>query len=290
MSQWARDRLIESPACCSIFYSAVQTDMSDIEVYCKQNDRLGEGPLWSAAEQTLYWLDIGAKRLYRKALAAAQPQSWDLPDYPGCLAELTPGHVALAMGAGLQRLNLASSAVELIRAAPAMRPGTRFNDGKVDPRGRFWAGTMQNNFAPDGGSNAIERADGALYRFDAQGVQTIEENIGIANTFAWSPDLRRFYFADSLCAEIYVYDFDADTGAVRNKRVFFQDKTHGVPDGSTIDVDGCLWNARWDGGVLLRIAPDGKLDRVIEMPVPRPSGIRNPVACSHCRASGRACL
>jgi sugar lactone lactonase YvrE len=246
--------------------------MIDIEVYSEQRDNTGEGPLWSAAEQALYWLDIGCKRLYRRRTSETRTQFWTLPDYPGCLAELVPETIAIALGEGVQRLSLRTGAIDLIRTAPARRPGTRFNDGKVDPRGRFWAGTMQNNFGPRGEPIAMDRAYGALYRFDADGsVHTIEEGIGCPNTLAWSPDLRQFYFADSLQGRIHVYDFDADSGAVRNKRMFFEAPNCGIPDGSAIDVDGCLWNARWDGGTILRIAPNGTLDRSITLPVPRPT-------------------
>jgi L-arabinonolactonase len=246
--------------------------MTRIEVYSEQYDNTGEGPIWSTSEQALYWLDIGRKMLCRKSASDGQPAFWNLPDYPGCLAELTPGSLAMAMGAGVQRLNLQTCAIALMTPAPCLRPGTRFNDGKVDPAGRFWAGTMQNNFGPNGEASEIERSDGALYRFDADGsAHTIETEIGIANTLAWSPDRRKFYFGDSLAGAIWVYDFDADSGAVRNRTPFFHLPDVGVPDGSAMDVDGCLWNARWDGGAVVRITPDGRLDRVIEVPVPRPT-------------------
>jgi len=243
-----------------------------IQVHVRTNNLIGEGPLWSASEQALYWLDIGRKQLHRKALADPQPQSWTLPDYPGCLAEIASDRIAVAMGEGVHQVSLPSGAVELLRPAPARRPGTRFNDGKVDPKGRLWAGTMQNNFAPEGGEVLIDRCYGALYRFDADGhVDTLEEEIGIANTLAWSPDLSRFYFGDSLKGVIFVYDFDPEAGTVHNKRPFHQVSGLGVPDGSAMDVDGCLWNARWDGGAVLKITPEGKVDRVIHLPIPRPT-------------------
>lgn len=248
------------------------TRQTGIDVYCKQALVLGEGPLWSASGQALYWLDIGRKMLFRKAPAEAQPRSWSLPDYPGCLGELDTDSIAVAIGEGVQRFDLQSGATQLLCAAPPRSTGVRFNDGKVDPKGRFWAGTMQNNFGPNGEPVGIDGAHGALYRFDSSGrAQTIEENVGVSNTLAWSPDLKRFYFADSMRAEIYAYDFDADSGAVKNKRTFFNPSGPGIPDGSAMDVDGCLWNARWDGGAILRITPAGKLDRTVELPVPRPT-------------------
>lgn len=245
--------------------------MTNVEIFAEQQDNTGEGPLWSMGEQALYWIDIGRKALYRKEPAQERAQCWTLPDYPGCVAEISPGAIAVALGDGIQRLNLHTGAVSLISAAPPRCAGTRFNDGKVDPLGRLWVGTMQNNFGPNGESIAVEHALGALYRFDHEGAHTIEENVYCSNTLAWSTDLRRFYFADSIRGEIYVYDFDAPSGQVRNKRIFFEDGARGIPDGSAIDVDGCLWNARWDGGAILRITPDGKLDRIIELPVRRPT-------------------
>ena len=246
--------------------------MIQIEVLAQESDGIGEGPLWSVAEQSLYWLDIERKQLHCSVPSDSQPQSWTLPDYPGCVAELAPGEIAIAMGKGVQRLDLASGSLDLLHSVPARRPGTRFNDGKVDQRGRLWVGTMQNNFGFDGEDVPVNRFDGALYRFDADGrVQTLEENIGISNTLAWSPDLSRFYFGDSLKGDLFVYDFAAESGAICNKRIFYDASGFGVPDGSAIDVEGCLWNARWDAGVVLRITPEGKLDRMIELPVPRPT-------------------
>lgn len=248
------------------------TQRTNVEIYSEQANALGEGPIWSIAEQALYWLDIANCRLYWKRAGDSAAGSCALPDYPGCLAELTSTSVAVAMGEGLQRVDVPSGDVDMLRAAPTLRTGTRFNDGKVDPLGRLWVGTMQNNFGPRGESVAIERFDGTLYRFDADGsVQIIEENIGVPNTLAWSPDLKQFYFADSMRGHIYVYDFDPVSGDVRNKRILFESREHGIPDGSAIDVDGCLWNARWDGSAILRITPEGKIDRSIRMPIPRPT-------------------
>lgn len=248
------------------------TGQISAEIYSPQLDLLGEGPLWSRADQALYWLDIARKVLYRLATSDTTTRSWALDDYPGCIAEALPDTIAIAMGAGVHRLDLRSGASSLLCAAPCRPAGTRFNDGKLDPLGRFWAGTMQNNFGPNGDLVSVERTDGALYRFDLDGsARTVEEDMGIANTLAWSPDLKRFYFADSLRGQIYVYDFDADSGAVRNKRVLYEGSGYGVPDGSAIDVDGCLWNARWDAGVILRITPTGDVDREISLPVPRPT-------------------
>jgi len=246
--------------------------MIDIEVFSQGCAGIGEGPLWSVAERALYWIDIQRKQLFRRGLSDPRAGSWRLPDYPGCLAELTPGEIAVAMGEGVQQLNLKSGVIELLWSVPPRRPGTRFNDGKVDPGGRFWVGTMQNNFGPKGETVSLDRFDGALYRFDVDGrVEVLEEKIGIPNTLAWSPDQSRLYFGDTLKEHLYVYDFDAEVGTIHNKRTFYDAQGFGIPDGSAMDVDGCLWNARWDGGAILKITPAGILDQVIQMPVPRPT-------------------
>ena len=243
-----------------------------IDVYARGNDVIGEGALWSADKNALFWIDIAGRRVYRRGPADTQVSSWSVPDYPGCLAEVDRDHVAVAMGEGVHQLDLRSGAIAPICATPQRRSGTRFNDGKVDPRGRLWVGTMQNNFGPAGEEIAITRFDGALFRFDCdEGSQVLEEEIGIANTLAWSPDLKRFYFGDSLRGIIYVYDFDASSGGISNRRPFYIGTDLGIPDGSAIDVDGCLWNVRWDGGAIVKITPEGQIDRVIDLPIPRPT-------------------
>jgi sugar lactone lactonase YvrE len=242
-----------------------------VHVYSAQSDILGEAPLWSIAKQTLYWLDIGRKTLQSKASAVEPARVWPLPDYPGCLAELGVGEIAIAVSDGIQRLNLSTGRSEPLSILSHLDAALRFNDGKVDPQGRFWAGTMRNNFT-ETSQRADDVATGCLYRFDRDGrVHTMEEGVGIGNTLAWSPDHKHFYFADSEKGQMYVYDFDADSGAISNKRVFLEKTDFGVPDGSAMDCDGCLWNARWDGSALLRITPAGELDRVVPLPIPRPT-------------------
>lgn len=247
------------------------TSMKCVEVFSEQTADTGEGPVWSAREEALYWVDIGERRLYRQLLADSRPRMWCLPDYPGCVAELVPGSVAIAMGAGIHRIDLATGRAELLHSVPLLKPGVRFNDGKVDPEGRFWAGTMQNNFGSAGEALPVELFDGCLYRVDSRGATVVETDVGISNTLAWSPDAKCFYFGDSLRGWIWVYDFDRPSGEARNRRPFFQAPDCGVPDGSAMDVDGCLWNVRWDGSAILRITPDGRLDRLVELPVPRPT-------------------
>jgi sugar lactone lactonase YvrE len=142
--------------------------------------------------------------------------------------------------------------------------GNRCNDAKCDPLGNLWVGTL------DAG---LRKRQGRLWRIDSSGQATIFlEGIGIANTLAWDTLRGRFYFADSMLGDIYVFDYDMETAEITGQRTFFHhDSAPGRPDGSAIDEDGYLWNARWDGGCVIRISPDGELDRVIEVPTQRPT-------------------
>jgi sugar lactone lactonase YvrE len=147
-------------------------------------------------------------------------------------------------------------------------PAVRFNDARVDPRGSLWVGSMRNNVNPDGSSAEAGGKDGILYRIDPDAAVTVRRrDVGISNTLAWTPDRRRFYFGDSMANTIWSYDYDRATGAIANERVFFANFERGLPDGSTMDAEGYLWNCRYYGGCIVRVAPDGKIDRVIDMPV-----------------------
>lgn len=239
-------------------------------LFSRQQDLIGEGPLWSATEQALYWIDIAGLRLHRRALDG-EALNWDLPGPPGCVAELAGGGLAMTVGEGLYAFDPVTGDGRSLAALP-LADGARFNEGKVDPQGRLWAGSMQNNLGPDGQGLPVDRRCGILWRLDPDGrAETIETDIGISNTLAWSPDGRRFHFADSLRNVLWVYDFDPDSGAVANRRVFFDEAGYGEPDGSAMDADGCLWNARWGAGVVLRLTPEGQIDRVVEIPAPQPS-------------------
>jgi len=142
--------------------------------------------------------------------------------------------------------------------------GNRCNDAKCDPLGNLWIGTMDNS--------EKERI-GRLWRIDSSGEASVFlDGIGVANTLAWDMLRGRFYFADSMVGDIYVFDYDRKNAEITGRKTFFhRNSAPGVPDGSAIDEDGYLWNARWDGGCVIRISPDGELDRVVELPVQRPT-------------------
>lgn len=153
-------------------------------------------------------------------------------------------------------------------------PFVRLNDGRADPRGSFWIGSMRNNVKADGSPGEAGGQDGILYRIDPDGGTTIHRrNLGISNTLAWSPNRRKFYFGDSLANIIWAYDYDPVSGEISNERPFLESFSRGLPDGSSVDSEGFLWNCRFYGGCIVRVAPSGQIDRVIEMPV------RNVTTC-----------
>ena len=143
------------------------------------------------------------------------------------------------------------------------RANIRLNDGRPDPAGNFWVGSMRTGKTPE-----TEKDPGRLYRIAGDGSVSMEKDgIQISNTFCWSPDAKRFYFGDTPANQIWVWDYDAAKGKIANQRPFLTGFDRGNPDGSGMDSQGYLWNCRWGGGCIVRVAPDGKVDRIVEMPV-----------------------
>ena len=241
----------------------------NVEVFDSGHAVIGEGPMWCARSNALYWIDIGGRQLHRRSLDG-QVANWRLPGRPGCVERRDDGLLVIAMGEGLHAFDPATGALSLMMPVP-LGPGQRFNEGKVDPRGRLLFGSMQDNMGPNGEAIPLERWEGKLFCVDNGDLAILDREIGISNTVAFSPDNRLLYFADSLRNAIYVYDYDIESGAATNRRVFFDEDGLGLPDGSAIDTDGCLWNARWGAGMILRITPDGRIDRRIELPVTQPT-------------------
>ncbi len=227
---------------------------------------LGESPVWDVAEAALYWVDTENATLQRLSPATGVVDRWTLPERISAIALRREGGLVVALASGLALFDPEAGSVERLAAPEAHIPRNRFNDGKCDRRGRFWAGTMDERFS--------ERC-GALYRLGGDGVcQKMETGIGVSNGLAWSPDNRAFYFGDTMQRAIFVYDFDLDAGCIGDRRLFADLRDQpGAPDGSTVDSEGFLWNAQWNGWRLMRYAPDGSVDRVVELPV------QNPTSC-----------
>jgi sugar lactone lactonase YvrE len=232
-------------------------------------DRCGEGAVWHEAEQALYWCDINRFLIHRYEPRDGSVRSWFFDHVVSALA-LTDRDDTLAVALG-SRLILWKPGTDERRDHIFQLPGwprVRLNDGRVDPRGSFWLGSMRNNVNPDGSCGDAGGLDGKLFRIDPDGaVSEWRTDVGVANTLVWSPDRTRFYFADTLLNAIRVYSYDAATGAIANEQPFFTGYERGLPDGSAMDSEGYLWNCRYNGGCIVRVAPDGEVDSIVEMPV-----------------------
>jgi L-arabinonolactonase len=245
--------------------------MGQPECVFEAKDWLGESPCWHPGEQVLYWTDVPSKVMKRWNPRTGEHKIWPMPEMVTAIAVRRSGGFIMASHTGIDFFDPHSGRRTRFVAPESAKPANRSNDGKCDRRGRFWYGTMMNNFAEDMSETPITAHTGGLYRIDPDGsVHIFERELGIANTFAWSPDDSTMYFADTLDA-IYTYDFDPATGRIGNRRIFARADTarYGHPDGSTIDAEGFLWNARWDGGCIIRWAPDGSIDRVVRLPCRR---------------------
>ena len=234
-----------------------------VNVAYQSDDALGEGPVWVPEEQVLYWVDILRPALQRWHPASGAYQNWAMPADIGCFALREQGNAVVALRNGFAFLDFGTGHLTPIADPEAEIPSTRFNDGKCDRQGRFWAGTMDEE---------MPNTRGALYRMDADGsYQLMKPGIGISNGLGWSPDNQTMYYTDSGQRTIWAYDFDPENGAISNERIFAQTPQEYVPDGLTVDAEGFVWSAKWDGWKVVRYAPDGSVDLEVQFPVQRPT-------------------
>lgn len=241
-----------------------------VQVDCVLDARaaLGEAALWCERERALFWADIEGRALHRFDPATGQDRSWSLPSRIGCFAVRERDGFVVALENGFHFFDPATGALEAIVDPEPDRPGSRFNDGTTDRAGRFVAGTMpMGPRAPVAG----------LYRlWPDRRCERLFDGLTVTNGCAFSPDGRVFYFSDSEShiRTIWACDYDPASGAVSNRRVFVD--THGLagrPDGGTVDAEGCYWMAGVGGWQLVRFTPAGEVDRIVEMPVEKPTKI-----------------
>lgn len=250
-------------------------------------DQLGESPFWHPQEQALYWVDIPGRRLRRLAQAQGQapgqPQNWAMPQEPGCIAPARSGGLVVALRDGIYRAREWGGALSLVARFSHDIKTTRFNDGKADPLGRLWAGTM---YEPRDARKA------ELYCIDCrpgngqQGkplVQLKAHNAIIANGLAWSPDAATLYWADTPNHVVHAWDWDGPGNVMRRHRVFLQlpgkpagwqsgqPGYGGRPDGAAVDVEGNYYSAMFEGGRLLKFSPAGELLQEIAVPARCPT-------------------
>jgi sugar lactone lactonase YvrE len=238
--------------------------MTYIECVLDAKSILGEGALWDVQEGMLYWVDVKRREIHRFDPASGRDQRWSTPEDIGSLAVRETGGLVVAMTSGFHFFDPASGSFEAIVDPELDRPENRFNDGKPDRRGRFWAGTMHD---PETASS------GALYRLDPDlRWHRMVEGVTVSNGLAWSPAGNVMYYACSSRRTVWAFDADPDNGTIRNRRVFIDTSAiGGAPDGATVDEEGCYWltlPAAWKVG---RYDPEGRLIRVIELPVELPT-------------------
>ncbi len=233
---------------------------------------LGESPFWHPDEGALYWCDIPGQQLHRWHSGSGAHQAWSFDVEPGCCAPVPGGTLIVAFRDGLFRFDPASGGRHRL-APPPYDPGSeRFNDGKADPQGRFWAGSMSEE-------RGVPKA--ALYRWGPGGLKRMAGDISTSNGLAFSPDGRTLYWADTPTHRVMAYEFDPVQGTMGAARVFaeFAPKQPGQdlaqyggrPDGAAVDVEGAYWCAMYEGQRLVRLAADGRVLQSVALPVRCPT-------------------
>jgi sugar lactone lactonase YvrE len=225
---------------------------------------LGECAVWAAEEQALYWVDIRAPSINRLDPATGENTSWGMPSRIGSFGLRASGGAVVALQDGFHLFDFDTGELKFLVGPDPVR-GTRFNDGKVSPDGRFFAGTMDEE--------QLARPIAALYRLDPDGsMHQMVDGLIVSNGLAWSADGRTMYHSDSKAETIWAYDYDPATGSMSNRRVVARPNDEvGRPDGAATDVEGYYWSAGVSAGVLNRWAPDGTLDRSIPLPCSNPT-------------------
>lgn len=228
----------------------------------------GESPMWSAPEGVLYWTDNVGRRVHRFDPSSGEDESFSVEANVMDIGLWAGGGLVVARAKDLAFYDPDADRLASFAGVEADRPDNRFNDGKVDRRGRYWAGSMDGVHS--------DQPAGALYRVAAdREPRTVAEEVICANGLGWSPDDRTFYFGESFRYAIFAYDFDADTGALSARRTFatVERSSGGFPDGLTVDAEGGVWSVHNGAAQVVRYAPDGKVTHVVQMPVPQPTSV-----------------
>lgn len=244
--------------------------MADIRLLIDGKFHLGENPLWDAQTGLLYWIDSTACEIHACHQDGTGHRVYYVPTYIGSMALRSKGGAVLALASGFAFYDFDSQEVTPVANPLAVLPDYRFNDGKVDRAGRFFAGCMGYDFDPPDVTRLRAPGNaGPLFRLDPDlTVHLIDTGMSCFNAPCWSPDNKTFYYGDSEQQVIWASDYDITTGAVQNRREYISDRPFArTVDGATVDSEGYLWNAKVLGGRIIRYAPDGSIDRQIEMPV-----------------------
>jgi len=239
-------------------------DRADVRCAIPASAFLGEGPHWSVRDQKLYFVDILAPAVCIGDPDTGAYKSIPVPELIGFVIPRQSGGFIAGMHGEIRGLDLDSGHTTTIARPESDRPGNRFNDGKCDRKGRLWAGTLAIDTSP---------GQGRLWRIDTDGAaREMDRGFNVSNGLGWSPDDKTFYFADTPRQQVYAYDFDLESGEIANRRIFVTlPEAEGKPDGLTVDAEGFVWVAHWDGWCVTRYDPEGKVERVVNLPVPRPT-------------------
>jgi len=237
---------------------------SDCECVQRIAATCGESPMWSVRERALYWTDNLGARIHRLEPESGNAESFLLDQNVMAIGVRGRGGLVLALAKQLAFYEPGRK-LELLMGVEQDEPRNRFNDGKVDRRGRFLAGTMNDV--------DWEAPSGSLYRLDANlELSHLRSEVVCSNGLGWSPDDRTFYFGESFIYTIFAYDFDLDAGAIASGRAFATvDRADAFPDGLTVDAEGGVWSVHNGAGRVVRYAPDGEITHEVEVPVPQPT-------------------
>lgn len=224
-------------------------------------NQLGEGITWHPQQKTMWWTDINGQKLFRYHLEQDRIEQCPVPERVGCFGFVENSErLIIAFESGLAFYNVANGEIEWLGKPETQRVGNRFNDGKIGPDGSFWAGAMVEQ------PRTPEQVAG-LYRVDANGsIEQALDGFKITNGLCWSPDGSIMYHADSPSRKIYRYNAD-----LSGKQLFAETDSNCVPDGSTVDSQGFVWNAQWGGNKVVRYTPEGEVSFVLEVPFSQPT-------------------
>ena len=239
--------------------------MTDVRLAVDVRAEIGECPRWHPREKTLYWVDIHEPSISRFDPATGALQKWPMPERIGCFAFREGGGLIAGLQSGIFFIDLeAGPRLRRVFDYEVDNPQTRFNDGRCDPGGRFWAGAVVES---------MDKRVASLFRYDPDGSCTrMVDKLICSNGLAFSPDGRTMYHSDSRQDYVWAWDFDAASGAIANQRVFLRiDIQEGRPDGAAVDAEGCYWLCHIGAWRLARYTPEGIVDRVVGLPVQRPT-------------------
>lgn len=220
---------------------------------------LGESPVWSVRDRALWWVDLRAPAVLCFTPSTRSLRQWPMPRMAGGVALERGGTLLVALADGLHRFDPASGQLDFVVAVAPPRPECRMNETRVDRRGRLWTSTMRDFGADDSG--ALFRVDGPTR------VACLVDRVRVPNALAWSPDDRTMYFADTRDERLRAYAFDMETGTLGAMRVLIAPgAVPGRPDGAAVDAEGCVWSARFGGACVVRVTPEGRVDRIVQVP------------------------